>query len=218
MPKQRTTGLTREDVAAKALEILDRDGIEGLTMRRLAQDLGVGTMTLYGYMRSKEEVLDAAVDVAVSSSPGFRRSGDWRQDLRALIVGSWRNLNRHPALVQIRLRVPVLRPEALRFGEAGMDILLRAGFPPDEAAQSFRLLFTYAFGFAGLSPDRDAQLARRQANVVLIGLDHDRYPNLTAAREEFSDAMAGPEAFSYGLERILDGLEARLAGLPPDRA
>ena len=182
MPTSRTTGLTREDVATKALEILDRDGVDGLTMRRLAQDLGVGTMTLYGYVRNKEEVLDAAVDVAVSTSPGFRRTGDWRRDLHTLIAGSWRNLNRHPALVQIRLRQPVLRPEALRFGEAGMDILLRAGFPADEAAQCFRLLFTFAFGFAGLSPDRDAEQARRQAIVVLIGLDPERYPNLTGAR------------------------------------
>jgi AcrR family transcriptional regulator len=209
------TGITRADVAAKALEILDRDGVDGLNMRRLAQDLGVGTMTLYGYVRSKEEVLDAAVDVAVSTSPGFKRSGDWRRDLRTLIEGAWRNLNQHPALVQIRLREPVLRPEALRFGEAGMDILLRAGFPAAEAAQSFRLLFTYAFGFAGLSPDRDAELARRQADGVLATLDPQRYPHLTAAREEFSAAMAGHAAFAYGLERILDGLEARRAALPP---
>jgi AcrR family transcriptional regulator len=207
----RTTGLTRGDVAAKALEILDRDGVEGLTMRGLAEQLGVGTMTLYGYMRSKEEVLDAAVDLAVSSSPGFKRSGDWRRDLRTLIEGSWRNLNRHPALVQIRLRQPVLRPEALRFGEVGMDILLRAGFPPEEAAHCFRLLFTYAFGFAGLSPDRDSELARRQADAVLAGLDPAAYPNLTGARQEFSGAMAGQQAFEYGLERILDGLEARRA-------
>jgi AcrR family transcriptional regulator len=207
------TGLTRADVAAKALEILDRDGVDGLTMRRLAEELEVGTMTLYGYMRNKEEVLDAAVDLAVSTSPGFKRSGDWRTDLRALIVGSWRNLNRHPALVQIRLRQPVLRPEALRFGEAGMAILIGAGFPPAEAARSFRLLFTYAFGFAGLSPDRETESARRQADAVLIGLDPDHYPSLTGAREEFTRAMAGHEAFEYGLERILDGLEARLARL-----
>jgi hypothetical protein len=91
-----------------------------------------------------------------------------------------------------------------------MGILHEAGFDSREAAQVFRLLFTYIFGFAGLSPDQTAAAARRQAQVAIAVLPPEDYPNLTAAAAEASMAMAGEEQFEYGLERILDGLQARL--------
>jgi AcrR family transcriptional regulator len=207
-----TTGIDRQAVGAGALALLDREGIDGFTMRRLAEELGVGTMTVYRYVRDKREALDAAVDAAMAARPPLSRSGDWRDDLRRLIEGAWRNLNRHPALVQIRFRQPVLRPEALRFGETGMAILLDAGLGEEEAAGSFRLLFTYVFGYAGLSPERAAPAARRQADAVLAGLDPEEYPNLRRSQDAFSAAMAGPAAFAYGLERILDGIAVALEG------
>src|SRR5439155_23421583 len=76
---------------------------------------------------------------------------------------------------------------------------------------------TYTFGFAGLSPSQTVDEARRQAAAALIALPPEEYPHLTAAAAEASQAMAGEEQFEYGLERILDGLEARLGerGLAP---
>ncbi len=120
-------------------------------------------------------------------------------------------------MVEIRFRQPVLRPEALRFGEAGMGILRAAGFQSDEAARAFRLLFTYTLGFAGLSPVARLDEARQQAAVAIAGLAPDEYPNLRETAAEFSAAIGGEDAFEYGLERILDGLEAtlhRVASLP----
>ena len=203
--------LTREEVARAALEIVDRDGLEGLSMRRIADELGVGTMTLYGYFRSKQELLDAVIDAAVEAAPRVPRTGTWRDQLSALIRIARRTLLRHPALVQIRLRQPVLRPESLRFSEAALRILRSAGFERREATQSFRLLFTYVFGFAGLGPEETSAEQRRQAAAAIAALPPDQYPALTAAADEASEAMAGEEQFEYGLERILDGLEARLA-------
>ena len=206
----RRSRLSPDQIARAALEIIDREGIDALSMRRVADAVGVGTMTLYGHFRGKGELLDAVVDVAVRDQPRLRATGPWREQLGQLIRRAYRNLTAHPALVQIRFRRPVLRPEALRFGEAGMRILREAGFDAREAAQAFRLLFMFAFGFAGLSPQATVNEARRQAAVAVAGLAPDEYPQLTGAAEEFTWAIAGEEQFEYGLERILDGLEARL--------
>ena len=206
----RRAGLSRPQIARAALEIVDREGLDALTMQAVAEALGVGTMTLYGYFRSKDELLDALVDVAVeeASLPALR--GGWRAQLRELARTAHRLLARHPALVQLRLRRPVLRPEALRFGEAAMGILLGAGFTRREAARSFRLLFTFVLGFAGLSPEHSVERSRREAAAAIAGLPREQYPNLSRAAAEASEAMAGEEVFAFGLERILDGLEAQL--------
>ncbi len=101
----------------------------------------------------------------------------------------------------------MLRPEALRFGEAVLGILYDAGFESAEAALSFRLLFTYLLGYAALSPSDTTEQQRRQAAAAIAQLPEDMYPNLKRAADEASRAMAGEEAFAFGLERILDGLE-----------
>jgi AcrR family transcriptional regulator len=207
----RRPRLSRERIAKAALELADQEGLAALSMQRVADALGVGTMTLYGYFRSKEELLDAVVDAA-AAEPHKRltRRGSWRQQLKATVNVAYGALTRHPALVQIRFMRPVLRPDALRFGERLIGILREAGFDGTEAAQAFRLLFTYTFGFAGLSPERSAEEARREAAVAAASLPPEKFPNMTEVAAEWTRAMAGPEQFNYGLDRILDGLEAHL--------
>lgn len=180
-------------------------------MRVLADRLGVGTMTLYGYFRNKDELLDALVDVAVGERELVDSEGGWRDRLRTVVLQARASLLRHPSLVELRVRRPVLRPEALRFSERCLQILLAAGFDAREGTAAFRLLFTYTFGFAALSPASSTPDDRRAAAAALAALPPDEYPALTAAREEASRAMGGEEVFEYGLERILDGLETRLA-------
>ena len=204
----RRHGLSREQIAEAALELVDRDGLNALTMQRLAEQLGIGTMTVYGYFRSKDELLDAIIDAAVGDAQLPTRTGSWREQMRELVKFAHQRLVRHPALVALRLRGPVLRPEALRFGEAILGILYDAGFDSAQAAQSFRLLFTYVHGYAALSPAVTTDDQRRQAAAAIALLPEDRYPNLKRAAGEASRAMAGEEAFAFGLERILDGLEA----------
>lgn len=211
--KRRARGtLTRGQVAATALAMADADGLDALSMRSLAERLGVGTMTLYGYFRSKDELLDAVVDSAVSERDPFVLEGGWRDQLRSVVLVARRSLLRHPSLVELRVRRPVLRPEALRFSETILSVLRAAGLDPREAAQAFRLLFTYTFGYAALSPAEATKESREAARAALAGLPPAEYPSLVEALEEASDAMGGEEAFIYGLDRILDGLEVRLPG------
>jgi AcrR family transcriptional regulator len=202
--------LSSEQVAAAALELLDRDGLEALSMRRLAEQLGVGTMTLYGYFRSKDELLDAVVDAAVAEREPFAFEGTWQEQIRRLMQGSRRSLGRHPGLVKVRADRPVLRPEALRFAETGMTILRRAGLSRGDAARSFRLLFTYVFGYVSFSPDEAAEQSRRDSLAATAALPPDEYPTLRDAGAELAGAMAGQETFDFGLDRIIDGLETHL--------
>lgn len=210
--QQTRPRLSRDQVAQAALELADSDGLEALSMRALADRLDVGTMTLYGYFRNKDELLDAVVDAAVGEGTLPEPDGDWKEQLRTVVLYARASLLRHPSLVELRVRRPVLRPEALRFSERCLAILRSAGFDVREGTAAFRLIFTYTFGFAALSPAGSTEDDRRTAFAALAALPPDEYPALAEARAEASEAMGGEDVFEYGLDRILDGLEARLAG------
>ena len=211
----RPPTLTRELVASAALDLVDREGLSALSMQRLARSLGVGTMTVYGYVVDKDDLLDAVVDAAVADAvPPVEMPDTWRDAVKLVVRTAHTLLSRHPALVAIRMQKPVLRPEALQLGERIMSLLVGAGFEVEDAAAAFRLLFTYVFGFAGLSPQATTDEARRQAAVAVAGLSASDHPVLTRHAGPFAQAMAGEDAFSFGLERILDGLEAYLRAAP----
>lgn len=203
--------LDREQVAEAALELLDRDGLETLSMRRLADHLGVGTMTLYGYFASKDDLLDAVIDAAVADRDQPQLDGPWQDQLRQLMQASRRSLERHPSLVKVRAERPVLRPEALRFAELGLTILRGAGFSRMDAARAFRLLFTYVFGYVSFSPDEHADEARNASRAAAAQLPPDEYPAIAESAEELADAMAGGATFDFGLDLIIAGLDARLS-------
>jgi len=203
--------LSRERVALAALAFLDSHGLDGLSMRRLARELGVGTMTLYHYFPSKRDLLDAVVEIAFRGEGLPPLEGPWRDRLRSLSLAGRAALSRHPSLVEIRARQPILQADALQFGEVGLGILEAAGFEREEAVKAFRLLFTYTLGFAILSPEAAEKEARDSARAALAALPPQFYPRLTEVVDEAAEAMAGDVVFDYGLERILDGLEASLA-------
>jgi AcrR family transcriptional regulator len=202
--------LGREEIARAALEMLDEEGIDALSMRRLADRLGVGTMTLYGYFRSKEELLDAAVGAAVAEFRFTPAAGGFRERARAHIAAVREVLERHPALPELRGRQPILQAAAFRMSEPGMRILLDAGFPPGEAARAFRLLFVYVFGSTLFAREPSPE-QRRLARAALLSLPEAEFPSMLATAEGMVAALGGPEQFEFGLEVILDGLEARAA-------
>jgi AcrR family transcriptional regulator len=203
-------GLSAERVAEAALAFIERNGLETLSMRRLADELGVGTMTLYGYFRDKEELLDAVVDAAADQLQVPDAAGSWKSQLRALMEEIRRVLTEHPLGVLLRQRRPMWSPGALRVSEAGIRALREAGFSKADAARAYRSLFNYTFGFAAFSPPEVSTELKRSALSALAALPREDYPRQTEAAPELADAIGGEEQFRYGLDLLLDGLEAKL--------
>jgi AcrR family transcriptional regulator len=200
-----------------ASRLVARDGLEALSMRRLAEELGVGTMTLYGYFRKKEELLDAVVDAAAARIEIPRGRRGWRSEIRALMETIRRTLMEHPVGVLLRQRRPMWSPGALRVSEAGIQALRKGGFSKADAARGYRSLFNYTFGFAAFSPHEVSTETSRQALAVLAALPDDQYPAQTEAASELADAVGGEAQFLYGLDLLLDGLEGKLPRRIPRR-
>src|SRR3954464_12450051 len=94
---------SREAITKAALALVDREGLGALSMRRLAAELEMGTMTLYGYFRTKDELLEAVVEEAAAWHRLPDAEGSWKERLRALARGMRQALGRHPSLIEVRL-------------------------------------------------------------------------------------------------------------------
>jgi AcrR family transcriptional regulator len=209
-------GLSRKRILAGALNLLDREGLDAFSMRRLAEELGVGTMTIYGYFRNKDELLDAVVDAgaeaiaqAVSEEDG---GGSWKARLRDLMLRIRQRHIEHPAIVELRYKRPLLSPGALSVTEVAMRILRDAGFGKREAAEVYRVLFIYTFGFSAFGPGPQSMTDRDRSLEALSALPADRYPTLVDAAQEASETMADQALYELGLDALLDGLERKRIG------
>lgn len=197
----------REEMARTALALVDRDGLENLSMRSLAAEFGIGTMTLYTYFRDKADLLDAVVDAAAGEHTFDAEDGPWKERLRTVMRELRKALTRHPALLELRLRKPIITSGAMRSTEAGLKALHDAGLEAPEAARAFRTLFLYTFGFAAFSKPQLSDEDRRHAMAALMLLPPEEYPTLAATAPEMVDTLGGDDQFEYGLELILRAIE-----------
>ena len=209
-------GLTRERILAAALDLVDREGLEAFSMRRLGQELGVGTMTLYGYFRSRDAILDAVIDAGAEelarSTAASDGGGTWRSRLRALMIALRQGHLEHPAIVELRFKRPLLSPGALKVTEVGLRTLRDAGFTNRQATEIYRVLFIYTFGFSAFGPGREGAADRDKTTEALAALPTDEYPTLVDAAREASATMADPKLYERGLDALLDGFERQLNG------
>ena len=196
----RTTGLSQERIIDAALRLVDEGGLRGLTMRGLAEELGVGPMTLYGYFRTKDELLDGVVDAVVDQIQPPPDVGSWQDRLAHCMVELARALTLHPSVSGLFTARP-LSAGTLRSMSVAVDLLREAGFDDDEAVRAHRALLAYTFGFAGFTGptkgDKDAgskPRSRRRGNG-----------SSAAARWEAAEPQ-----FTFGLQTLLAGFEARL--------
>jgi AcrR family transcriptional regulator len=206
----REPRFTRDELARRALAILDAQGTEGLTMRALAAELGMGTMALYRYFPSKRELMDAAVEIAAPQielpEPG---AGDWKQQLGSLARELFDAGVRHPSLARERFGRPLMTPAAMRVTEAAIALLLRAGLSNNEAVAAFKALLLFALGAAAAAASESKPEVREQASSRHTGAPAAELPAMAAVAEEFTAALGGDQAFELGLAALLDGFELR---------
>lgn len=217
---------------AAAVAIIDNEGLEALTVRRLASDLGVAPMTVYSYVRGKEEILDLVVDRVAADIEVPPVEADWRERARALGHSLRAALLAHPDGARLISERPITSPNAFRLFDAGLGIFRSAGFGDHEAVAAYFAFGNYVMGCAAQDtaamramrkPSGDGVQSANPADLVLL-LPAERYPNLRAlAPYIYGGAAASPETrtddaandpatarFDFGLESLLDGLGARL--------
>jgi TetR/AcrR family transcriptional regulator, tetracycline repressor protein len=203
-------GLTRELVLAAARRIADAEGVDRLTMRRLAAELGVLPNALYTYVADKEALLDALIDDLLGGIDPGEAGGDWRDELVRVMDSSRRLLLAHPQLVPVFLARPGLGPNAVRLGEITFGLLRRGGLEGERAVEAFRALLIYSLGFAAFQAWRLPKDAARsaRAEAAFAGLPEDRFPEM----HRLASHLAGPVTdgqFHTGLRWLLDGIAAR---------
>ncbi|MFW5417115.1 TetR family transcriptional regulator [Nocardiopsis sp. CNT-189] len=201
MARPKTPILNRRGIRAAALALVDRDGLEGLSMRKLAQELEVQAASLYSHYRTKDELLadianEIMADVDVSGFAG----GDWRHGLVAWARSYRAALAAHPNLVPVIAVGPGLRDQALRRADAIHGGLVAAGWPPRHAtmigASTKYLVVGAAINSFSRGFSDDVQVYR------------DRYPNLFQAHRLAEHAAEiDAESFELALESFLAGLD-----------
>jgi AcrR family transcriptional regulator len=146
-PRGPQPGLSREQIVAAAVAIADREGVESLSMRRVAAALGAGTMSLYRYVSSKDDLLDLILDEVIGeASLPAEPSGDWRADLRALALRGRENYRRHPWMLQLGASRPRLGPQALRQMELTLGALEHLGVDITTMAAMQNTMHSYVVG------------------------------------------------------------------------
>ena len=210
--RRRREPLTRERVLARALEIADAEGLEALTMRRLAQDLGVEAMSLYHHAASKDDILAAITDTVIREIELPSAEGDWKAAVRASAISAHAALRRHPWAPDLLMSSDHIVPSRLRMIDALLARLGDAHLPAETLDLAYHALDAHMLGFslweAGYTRGmRTMPEGGFEAVAKRIGLD--AYPNLRDhAAWHFSGGHGrNKPAFEFGLDLILDGLQ-----------
>jgi AcrR family transcriptional regulator len=203
-------------IVTTALQILDDDGAEALSMRTLAQALNSGTATLYRHFGSRADLIAHVVDRVfggVELDVAQLRAMAWQEAGKAAAGAMFDALRSHPNVAPLLAEDVPLGPNAMAAREGLISILLDNGFPPELAALSYATLARYILGFAiqfTSAHDDGARLTQ-----VVQDLDPRTFP----ATVSVADSLPVPldDEFAFGLELIIDGLTHVLRSHPPGR-
>ncbi len=221
-PKPR---FTVSQIARAAIDLADRDGLPGLSLRRVADELGITAMSLYGYVPSKAELLDVMVDQVRAELDVHRTtSATWRDALHELAYRHWKLCLAHPWLLQIAGSRPLLGPHSTAKYERELAAIDGIGLSDVDMDLVVSLLDDYVHGAARRAVE--AAEAERLTGMTdqqwwetfgpLLGqvVDEKHYPTAVrvgaAAGAEHQSAYDPARSFEFGVQRILDSVEAYL--------
>jgi AcrR family transcriptional regulator len=204
-------------VLGAAVALADEAGLEGLSMRKLANELGVEAMSLYNHIAGKDRLLDGMVDLVFGEIDPPSPDGPWRAEMRRRALSTRAVLNRHPwAVGQMEARANPGEAN-LRLHEAVLACLANAGFPVEAAIHAYSVQDAYIYGFAlqekALShPTREEWVAVATRILRDYGPVLDSYPHSADVQRQIAACgFSHEEEFLFGLNLVLDGLERELA-------
>jgi TetR/AcrR family tetracycline transcriptional repressor len=203
--------LRRADVLDAAIALLDADGLDGLTMRRLAKTLDVQAGALYWHFADKQSLLDAmaeqmlaTVDTSRIDQPWAERVSDLAQQVRAALLA-------HRDGARLLTGTYVAKPHTLRTGNSIMRALLGAGLSHDEAGTAVFALVYFIFGYTIEEQARAELIATGRWTQRIDELDDDQYPDIAQAARALGTG-APDVRFRQGLQIFLDGIAAQTGG------
>lgn len=218
-PKQ---SLSTATVVDAAITLADASGVAALSMRKVAEAIGVSPMSLYTYVPSKAELVDLMFDrvLADTADPDETITG-WREKLAFIAHERWALSERHPWLLDLALHRPPLSPNVMRKAQLMLSAMEGMGLEPEEAGLAAETLQNYITG--ALRSDRDAREAQKlsglsdEAWFALAGpaLEKHLDPRNVDTMRRISEAklrqtrspVERAKRFAFGLERVLDGLD-----------
>lgn len=218
-PRAQRSALTRAAITRAAVALADEHGLDAVSMRRVADRLGAGAMSLYWYVSSKEDLYELMFDEVIGEIRLPRsRSGDWRADLAASARATRRVLRRHAWAVLLGIQ-PGLGPKTRAWGRASLKVFAEQDVDLGTQVNILAALNNYVFGFihrevawqqlrqrSGRTPE---EWARRIADYTQAARADE--PQL-AAEITSRTGLHSDASFEFGLACMLDGIAARLAG------
>jgi AcrR family transcriptional regulator len=202
--------LTREKIVEKAIDLIDAEGVEGLSMRHLGEALGVEAMALYHHFPSKEAILDGVVEhiVAETGPAVVMAGGDWKLHMMEGPAAAGRALEVHPRAGWLFLGRQYTTATSLRMLEVPLAILHSAGFRGAELVDAAHAIFAYAAGWYVLTAGDGGTWSgpADEAIAAATKADTDATPLATSMAPELRDWSRG---FDAGLAALMDGLDSR---------
>ena len=203
--------LSKERVLQAAIRLADKIGIASLSMRRLGQELGVEAMSLYKHVANKDDVLDGIVDIVASEIELPSIGGDWKKSMRRRASSAHEILLRHPWATMLIVSRANVGPAMLRYVDATIGCLREAGFSYVMADHAWNAIDSHVYGFTlqklnfPFEPSEYAAVA----SAFLPMIPAAKYPYLNGMSQQVIDGHHdGLHDFEFGLDLILDGLEA----------
>jgi AcrR family transcriptional regulator len=224
-PKPR---LTVEKITRAAIGIADAEGLAALSMRRVADQLGVAAMSLYTYVPGKAELIDVMLDTVVGEAPLLEdMSGDWRARVEQWARDAYASHHRHPWVLQVATSHPPMGPNGVAWTDSALRALAGTGLAERELVAMMGVIEGYVRGVARTSVDAaqveqrtgvtDEQWYAAVAPLLDKLIEPSRFPTIT--RFHYSGVFDDPiDPFDFGLQRLLDGIEAliRTRSAQPD--
>lgn len=232
-PKPR---LSREAVVRAAIGVADAEGIEAVSMQRVAKELGYTTMSLYRHVDSKEDMLVLMLDSAMDAEPPAPRGdGDWRAGLEEWCRSVLETYRAHPWIIFVSLSGPPSGPNGLRWMEAGLRELVASGLDTGEALQMLTMLSAVLRETIRLEVEMTRAAQSTGSTLVQVESDYSRGLRRVVTEERFptiarmlregvldeapdpgTDRIGGPaEELDFGIRRVLDGIESYVRAKGP---
>jgi AcrR family transcriptional regulator len=209
---ERRVPLSRERVLRTAFDLTDTDGVESLSMRKLAQALGVEAMSLYRHVRNKGEIVDGMIDLVFGEIGLPATDVDWRTAMRQRAIKAREVLARHPWAIGLMESRRTPGPATLQHHDAVIGCLREAGFSIAQVAHAYSVLDSYIYGFAlqqASLPFKTAEETVEVADSIWRQFPVDTFPHLTelTVQHVLQPGYDYADEFEFGLDLILDGLD-----------